>query len=1520
MECFQPIPVTQNVFYVNHWTRQGSEKKSLRITVYPDDTVLRILTKITHAMGKTRLPYAWKSKPLLFTPSGAWMNAGYHVNPWKSSEASKALEEKPKLNFHTQDIVSSNIFATKVLNITFVDDLPEELQNDYYFPDLGIKIPSKTAVEKEDTLLASLWMDEPSTDMVQMGQCIYTNVVFEGTVKTDMMLADMFLQITANKDIPFIQWVDDKTRVLYKVFEQHSIPATMLRLWTDYDRMAYIKEGMLVMYSPFKGGFVKVSVDSNGMIQISYRMDSRDKIKLDVIIAHHEHLTQHLTSTLKAKVAAKMSNISIRTEVYKSDATLKSVGGVISTALPVFHMLNLNSSALDAIYKRSSNYKTIDITETIQGLLKFGNAPVEEVIKRIMNTYGFSLSEATSYVNQATDMENVATNKKVETGVFVQIAPIALGFRVSIDQAPSLEEARCALHWIRSCIHRATAKVAKTAAPVVPQVKPTKAPTPSSSSSSKSASSEKSLSSSLSIGGAIGKEYQGHFLRMLQKADPKIFVDNDNYARMCMVTNYRQPVVMSKSEKEALDKTEYGQGVDNFMEYGSDPKNPNVYFCPRIWCPESRVPMTPEQYEQHKACPKGEAPIKMFEHSYWDNNPNVKHNIGFHSSKGKNGLCLPCCMKREKKPAAFQKELKECASPLHVEEQPAKTKAKAKENVKGKVVVKSKEAVVEVEDEAEPIKEEYYLMTQSAPLPKGRYGTVPKPLHNALYPNISHSLCSKVLTSQECLVRKGIEHGSDSLMSAIANACGMASKAELIKHIKKKLDPITFLALEHGQIVTLFAPEYALVPREHASLKKRWVAWIQHFPKYVSLCQLESIVEKPLADLQDEQMMILSRELSIFDAYERFIAYLTSSESKNPYLLYDVLRHLDVLFLLWEKQDNDNAQLYCPFYTSQEELVDAVAASSKAILLLKDGDVYEPLELKQRNKTGVATIPFTKASPMIDMLHSCKPAQDDPMRPIVASLISYDMWVDRALVLPSQFRIQTLVISPELKIAYGLTKANILIKIPAGGIPMGYLGRIMKDMNIQKIVHQEDIEGTPYTCKFVATDLQLVTMKLTSFGFGMDAGRVISSNAFQGVTMYETLVTIPPSTTFPTVKTMTSIPIGYEAKDRKWHQMQLLVGKTLLGHFETLVQPLQIKIRTVRVRTLMNTFPHIKDRKMLQAVMEEMPLEYGKKALADWLRRVSYLEKYPFLDGHIRKKQHQYIFSQVAVEKGLPRDILVPAKGPRPSSSSPSLEAQEEKELVPPSKILLTSTGLPDGINLAFEKLPSKWTQIKTYEWATFKMGVIADYSDDIMWNLLEWMASQCMMPIKKDELVWMRNRVVNQSLMDPDLMSIYLEDPSFLQHWNAGFAKKYVDGKQLIQKAYVPKMKTQGALSQMWKAIVDKGTLRIGSIDLYVLTKLVQCSILILHRAPYGEGNKKRGDIEDLGISSTFYTKDYTESYVNTKPLFIFYKTYEDSYTRFSPIVDANGTFLHKSVNLSSKDVRDLVSYHIQYKTNKLK
>jgi hypothetical protein len=139
--------------------------------------------------------------------------------------------------------------------------------------------------------------------------------------------------------------------------------------------------------------------------------------------------------------------------------------------------------------------------------------------------------------------------------------------------------------------------------------------------------------------------------------------------------------------------------------------------CPRIWCPTSRIPLTEKQLKDNNdKCPGPhfEKPMKLYENKYWDNNPEIKHHIGFHKQKTQTGLCLPCCMKNPLK----EREVQEC-----------------KPSIDNEASVKDKTTQPDVKNTTNQnttpaIKDDTYIMGAVAPLPMNRYGALPKDLHS----------------------------------------------------------------------------------------------------------------------------------------------------------------------------------------------------------------------------------------------------------------------------------------------------------------------------------------------------------------------------------------------------------------------------------------------------------------------------------------------------------------------------------------------------------------------------------------------------------------------------------------------------------------------------------------------------------------------------------------------------------------------------------------------------------------------
>lgn len=149
-------------------------------------------------------------------------------------------------------------------------------------------------------------------------------------------------------------------------------------------------------------------------------------------------------------------------------------------------------------------------------------------------------------------------------------------------------------------------------------------------------------------GSGSEKTPKGYLLDRMYRADPELFAGT-TYATTCGFVDGRQPVLISASKQEALDKQYPGSYGDQAIPYGSteEKASKNRYICPDIWCPVSEVSMTLAQLEAAGGqcpLPGEEKPEHYNKTDYFD---GESRHIGFlDPSKHPKGLCLPCCFRK----------------------------------------------------------------------------------------------------------------------------------------------------------------------------------------------------------------------------------------------------------------------------------------------------------------------------------------------------------------------------------------------------------------------------------------------------------------------------------------------------------------------------------------------------------------------------------------------------------------------------------------------------------------------------------------------------------------------------------------------------------------------------------------------------------------------------------------------------------------------------------------------------------
>jgi hypothetical protein len=151
------------------------------------------------------------------------------------------------------------------------------------------------------------------------------------------------------------------------------------------------------------------------------------------------------------------------------------------------------------------------------------------------------------------------------------------------------------------------------------------------------------------------------FLQRLQSLDPALFLTKSQgkqyttYSSACQPTS-RHPIVLTDEEKERIDR-EHPGSYKHAVKYGTDPKNPNWYICPRFWCFLTNSPISEKDAREGKCgniipedadvIPPGAYVYEFKGKEHTDTSGNyVEHYPGFlKEGKHPDGFCLPCCFK-----------------------------------------------------------------------------------------------------------------------------------------------------------------------------------------------------------------------------------------------------------------------------------------------------------------------------------------------------------------------------------------------------------------------------------------------------------------------------------------------------------------------------------------------------------------------------------------------------------------------------------------------------------------------------------------------------------------------------------------------------------------------------------------------------------------------------------------------------------------------------------------------------------
>ena len=313
-------------------------------------------------------------------------------------------------------------------------------------------------------------------------------------------------------------------------------------------------------------------------------------------------------------------------------------------------------------------------------------------------------------------------------------------------------------------------------------------------------------------GGAIvsDKEIISNFknrvplLSKLKKTNKDLFITG--YSTTCDWQYRKQPIVISKSEKEYIDKiapNSYNK-KEEIIEYEN-----NYYMCPLYWDFKRDVPITQKEIDEQKLqsyvftetknIPKGKYIFQIFSDK---NDPKYikRTKIGFlDKKKHPEGKFMPCCFNSKN------------------------------ETINQRI----KEAIEKVEFSYKNNQSKYYIQDGTkVPLDKDRLGHLNIKLSKFLSYNSIDCFVNKQLKTN-CLLRKGTySKKDDSFLIAISNALGYKNVKDMLNVIVEKVNLDTILEFHNGKLPSIFYNKRGVLDKHRKHYKQLTKAKYESYHKY----------------------------------------------------------------------------------------------------------------------------------------------------------------------------------------------------------------------------------------------------------------------------------------------------------------------------------------------------------------------------------------------------------------------------------------------------------------------------------------------------------------------------------------------------------------------------------------------------------------------------------------------------------------------------------------------------------------
>ena len=1029
-------------------------------------------------------------------------------------------------------------------------------------------------------------------------------------------------------------------------------------------------------------------------------------------------------------------------------------------------------------------------------------------------------------------------------------------------------------------------------------------------------------STSSETSGGNGNENKNYLINKLKNADKELWSDR-NKSRICQ--RPKQPIPLSKEEFDDFQKKGLNKYFDNSIKH-----NNNYYICPRVWCPISNIPL--DEGNPNAKCPiADEKPMRLNDDM---KNKNLPRNV--YLKKKDN---IPCCGKKSNED-----------DNKNVDNIDKRSASKKQTNAKKSDPKKSsgQDNIDKNQDNIEK-KGNNYIMKDYPINYNNRFGDIPKELYKILYPNNYNDYlkvcCSPSnINKKECILRKGlinigeIPDKYDNIINVIAYLVGR-TRDTFIENIKNKIDIITYLSLDNGNICKDFGD---LEPVLYEYNKELYNELKKHLYNVNKKTKIN--IELPKFNSENKESTFkISRLLYIFKSYKKFIAYISADnypDDKGIQYLYSLVAIIyKKLLIVWEKSMDATSiipsiNLLVPDYINDIISYYGLQNNTKIIMVLKEkwkangikgennkdriyeimkdrDDIYfyEPLIIKKINSEEKKHMGLDEY-PNIKKIINYQPNNN-----LFNNLKNINNLIGE---LSSKYKIDKIIINDNYTIDKIMLKNNILIRFnPQGIIILPYL---IKELNIKNIVFLDDIVDTEFKVNIISSTIYVnfenKINKLKDFGITLDIG----VNYFQNGEKVENInvLKIVKDDNLKGRVMLFGKKNEYEEYNEKntkvinkWLELRLHVKNKLLIMINAKDKNIDMskKTRAEFIENLLDMFD--KDKKKIQIILEGIPI-FTKEGINDWHASTLLHTKYDYINNlsdNFVDNGDELLFTQFLIKKSVPKNILYYHE------TNPNIIYDKNDDNINFDNIYDENKGkskstsvsnvdikLPKMFEGDAKDLNSKWTKYKKKIWSKLRY-IKNDYNANNIVELFDYFKSldndivnDYNDIIKKTFKYYRHEFDINiHNLTNKKKIKEIFKDPYFYSSYinamnNINKTKKTFKTLEIFLTTYFySSLKAERYKILNYIENSDEFIYHPNEITFRMIRDALNISILIIHnRADYGKAVNisKRADEKDLSITTTVYKAHTDELH---RPLLMLYRKNDKTHLSYYIVHNIN-------------------------------